>query len=77
LAQRLARFGAPDAAGRLREGRSLRLEDKPVVREVLGRWLRSVGPDQFASELVELHRQLGNDMERSWMIEARTGHAWR
>jgi hypothetical protein len=43
LAARLERFAAPDAARQLRECRSVRQEDKPVVREVLSRWRQLSG----------------------------------
>jgi hypothetical protein len=65
LAQRLEDFGAPDAAERLRQYGTIHLEDKPVVREVLGRWQRSVGSEQSA-ELTELDRRLAQDIDVSW-----------
>lgn len=66
LAQRLARFGAPDAAERLLGHHSIRTEDKPVVREVLGRWRRSTDPTLFPAALAELQQQLGRDLQRRW-----------
>jgi hypothetical protein len=62
LARRLARFGAPDAAESLLGHHSIRTEDKPVVREVLGRWRRSVEPMGFSAALVELQEQLGREL---------------
>ena len=66
LAQRLARFGAPDAAERLLGHHSIRIEDKPVVREVLGRWCRSTDPTLFPAALADLQEQLGRDLRRGW-----------
>jgi hypothetical protein len=71
LARRLAEFGAPDAAERLRTLGSIRHEDKAVVREVLGRWLRSIGPERFGDELTELRDRLGQDIERDWATKTR------
>jgi hypothetical protein len=71
LAMRLAQFGAPDAAERLLGHRSIRTEDKPVVREVLGRWLRTAGTDDFASELASLRRRLGRELENHWQTRRR------
>jgi len=71
LAVRLAQFGAPDAAERLLGPRSIRTEDKPVVREVVGRWLRSGGADEFELELLRLQTLLGSELERIWRIDRR------
>jgi hypothetical protein len=64
LAQRLAGFGAPDAAERLLGHRSIRPEDKAVVREVLARWQRSA-PKSFPPELTALQEQIGRDLWRA------------
>jgi len=45
---------------------SIRTEDKPVVREVLGRWRRSTDPTLFPAALAELQQQLGRDLQRRW-----------
>ena len=66
LSARLDRFGAPDAARRLQEGRSILREDKPVVREVLGRWRRSVATEPVAEELWELQTKLGRGLVGDW-----------
>jgi len=62
LAARLERFAAPDAARRLRERRSVRQEDKPVVREVLGRWRQSRRTAPAAEQLWELQVELGRGL---------------
>jgi hypothetical protein len=64
LARKLALFGAPDAAERLLGHRSIRNEDKPVVREVLARWRRSAAAT-FPPDLNELHARLGLDLRRN------------
>jgi len=66
LAQRLAAFGAPDAAERLLGHQAIRHEDKPVVREVIGRWLRSTVDERFGAQLAELYDCLGRDIRRRW-----------
>jgi len=58
LTVRLDRFAAPDAARRLQDDRFIRREDKPVVREVLARWRRSVGTEPVAEQLWELQTRL-------------------
>src|SRR5262249_7113506 len=62
LAGRLERFGAPDAARQLRDSRSVRQENKPVVREVVGRWRQSLGTAPFAEQLWDLERELGRGL---------------
>jgi len=71
LALRLVDFGAPDAAERLLDHRSIRTEDKPVVREVLGRWLRSARRVEFELELLQLQQRLGRDLDRLWQAGRR------
>jgi hypothetical protein len=71
LAVRLAQFGAPDAAERLLGHRAIRTEDKPVVREVVGRWLRSTGADEFELELIQLQTLLRRELERTWRTNRR------
>jgi hypothetical protein len=70
LAKRLAVFGAPDAAERLLGHRSVRPEDKAVVREVLARW-ELAAPDDFPPELAELSNQLGRDLQRAFKAKRR------
>jgi hypothetical protein len=59
LAARLERFAAPDVAARLRKRELLLQSDKPVVREVLGRWRQHVKAGSLAEELWELQIELG------------------
>jgi hypothetical protein len=66
LSARLDRFGAPDAARRLQEGRSILREAKPVVREVLSKWRRSVGTEPVAEQLWELQTKLGRRLVGDW-----------
>jgi len=66
LAVRLVDFGAPDAAERLLRDHSIRTEDKPVVREVLGRLLRSARFTEFELELMQLQQRLGRDLDHRW-----------
>jgi len=68
---RLARFGAPDAAERLLGHRAIRSEDKPVVREVIGRWLRTAGAAEFELELIQLQTLLRHELERAWRTDRR------
>jgi hypothetical protein len=62
LAERLERFGAPGAARRLRERHLIRQEDRPVVREVLGRWRQSLGTVPLAERLYEFQEELGKGL---------------
>jgi hypothetical protein len=68
---RLAQFGAPDAAERLLGHRAIRSDDKPVVREVVGRWLRSGAADEFELELIQLQTLLRRELERAWRSHRR------
>jgi hypothetical protein len=62
LAARLERFAAPEAARQLRERGSVRQEDKPVVREVLGRWRQTLGTAPFGETLWDLQTELGRGL---------------
>jgi hypothetical protein len=62
LVARLEQFGAPDAARRLRDRGSVVQADKPVVREILGRWRQSVGTEPVAKELYELQVEMGKGL---------------
>jgi hypothetical protein len=62
LAARLEAFGAPDAASRLRERHAVVQSDKPVVREVLGRWRQSVGTAPVSEELYDLQVEMGKGL---------------
>jgi hypothetical protein len=70
LVARLEEFAAPDAARQLRECHSVRMEDKPVVREVLGRWRHSVGTAPYAEELWALEAELGRGLAPPWYATA-------
>jgi len=65
LAAKLEGFAAPEAARQIRERRSVRQEDKPVVREVLGRWRQSLGTGPLAEQLWELQTELGRGLART------------
>lgn len=58
LVARLDRFGAPDTGHLLIAKGAIRYEDVPVVREVLGTWLRSAGHERFDAELQQLRDEL-------------------
>jgi hypothetical protein len=65
LAERLSNFGAPDAAEQLRTQQAIRNENKPVVREVIGRWQRSGTPEASDAQLEDLANRLGGDVRRA------------
>ena len=65
LATRLEEFAAPEAARQLRERGSVRQEDKPVVREVLGRWRQTLGRAPFGETLWDLQTELGKGLSRT------------
>lgn len=65
LVARLDGFAAPEAARHLRDCRSVRQEDKLVVREVLSRWRHSLGTTPLAEQLWELQTELGRGHSHS------------
>ena len=70
LVARLDRFAAPDVARHLRDRGCVRQEDKPVVREVLGRWRQSLGTAPSAEQLWELQAELGRGLTPTWPAPA-------